>query len=273
MENIALPQKISFTKGNEPHRELVTIEPLYMGYGMTLGNSLRRVLLSSLPGAAVVGVKIKGADHEFMPLKGVKEDVLELMLNVKQLRVKILSDEEEVKLELSVKGAKEVTAADIKKDSSIEIQNPELVLANITDANGSFDMEIFIQKGRGYKMVEKGKKENPELGYLEIDSVFSPVSLVSIDVENVRVGKMTNWDKLIIDIKTDGTISPQVAFNDAVNILINQFSALVAETPKEEEENEEIVAVEEKEEIVEVDTDEKKEKKGAKKEKKVKSKK
>ena len=209
MQNIALPKKIEFKAGNTSSEGQIIVEPLYSGYGMTLGNSLRRVLLSSLPGAAVIGVKIKGVSHEFMSLPGVKEDMLEVILNLKQLRLKMFT-EEEVTLVLKSKGAGEVTAAAISKNSDVEIKNPELVIANLTEANTSIEMEILVKEGRGYKMSEGGKRDN-ELGYIEIDSIFSPVLSVSIDVESARVGKMTNWDKLVLNIKTDETITPQEA--------------------------------------------------------------
>lgn len=235
MEKVALPNKIEYTEGKDANAGIVTIEPLYTGYGMTLGNSIRRVLLSSLEGAAVVGVKIKGASHEFMPLENIKEDVLEIVLNLKELRLKVFSDtEEEIKLELNVKGKKQVTAKDIVKNSDVEIMNPDLEIANITDAKGSLEMEIFVAKGRGYRMVEidKNKKESKEISYLEMDSIFSPVLSVSLKVENVRVGKMTNWDKLILDIVTDGTVTPKEAFDKSINILVEQFSVLTFEKKK-----------------------------------------
>lgn len=225
MQNIALPQKIDFKDGEKSNQGLVTIEPCYPGYGMTLGNCLRRVLLSSLPGAAIVGVKIKGADHEFMALPHIKEDVLQIILNLKKLRVKVFS-EEEVKLGLDAHGKKEVKAGDITKNSQVEIKNSDLVLAHITDMAGSLNMEIYVSQGRGYRPVENIENENKEIGYIEMDSIFSPVLSVSVKVENTRVGKMTNWDKLIIDIITDGTITPREAFLEAVVILIEQFNSL-----------------------------------------------
>ena len=275
MQNIANPKKIDFKSGENSNDGIITIEPLFPGYGMTLGNSLRRVLLSSLPGAAVIGVKIKGANHEFMALPHVKEDVLELILNLKQLRLKVHTDEE-VRLELKVKGKKTVTAADITKNSQAVIKNPELVLGHITDEAGSLEIEIVACEGRGYKMSEGAKKENREIGYMEIDSVFSPVILVSIDVENTRVGKMTNWDKLILNVKTDGTINPENAFNEAVKILVEQFNSLLtlkedskAEEVMEEISEPELVSVDEEEAEVEAEVEVKKEKK-EKKEKKAK---
>lgn len=252
MEKIALPKKIDFKASDELNRGSVIVEPLYPGYGMTLGNSLRRVLLSSLPGAAVVGVKIKGASHEFMALPNIKEDILEIVLNLKQLRFKMHS-EEEIKLELSVSGKKVVTAADITKNSQVEIINQDLVLANITDPAGNLNMEIYVRPGRGYQMVEGGKKTNNEIGYIEIDSIFSPILSVSSNVENARVGKMTNWDKLILDIKTDGTITFEEAFNEAVKLLLDQYNALLNGGAKDEEEEvKEEVVEEAKEEVEEV---------------------
>ncbi|NCN99944.1 DNA-directed RNA polymerase subunit alpha [Candidatus Falkowbacteria bacterium] len=264
MQNIALPKKIEFTNGANAQEGVVTVEPLFPGYGMTLGNSLRRVLLSSLPGAAVVGVKIKGASHEFMALPHVKEDVLEIVLNLKQLRLKIHT-EDEVRLDLKLKGKKVVTAGDIAKNTQAEVKNPDLVLAHITDEAGSLEMEIVVHEGRGYRMAEGTKRENREIGYIELDSIYSPVTLVSIDVENTRVGKMTNWDKLVLNIKTDGTISPEEAFNKAVEILVNQYSSLlpnyqVAELVEADEKTEEVV-VEDEEIEEEADKDEVVEKK------------
>lgn len=252
MQNIALPKKIEYKDGSQPLEGVITVEPLFPGYGMTLGNSLRRVLLSSLPGAAVIGVKIKGASHEFMALPNIKEDVLEIILNLKQLRFKIHTDEE-VKLELKVKGKKTVTALDIEKNAQVEIKNPSLVLAHITDESGSLEVEITVREGRGYRMAEGTKKDNREIGYIEIDSIFSPVTLVSINVENTRVGKMTNWDKLILTVKTDGTITAEEAFKEAVKILVDQYSSFMslgqATTEETALETEILTGVEETEEI------------------------
>ena len=253
MEKIALPQKIKFEKSDAENQGLVVVEPCFPGYGITLGNSLRRVLLSSLPGAAVVGVKIKGADHEFMSLPHVKEDVLEIILNLKQMRFKLHSNEM-VKMELEAHGEKEVKAKDFAKNSEVEIVNPNLSIAHITDMAGNLQIEIFILKGRGYETIEAREKTKHELGYIELDSPFSPVTSVSVNVESVRVGKMTNWDKLILSITTDGTISVEEAFNQSTEILIEQFGALIGnvavaaekETEPAEETTEEKTADEEK---------------------------
>ncbi|MFH0923436.1 MAG: DNA-directed RNA polymerase subunit alpha [Candidatus Falkowbacteria bacterium] len=239
MSTIALPKKIEFKKGDEPNQKLVVIEPCFRGCGVTLGNALRRVLLSSLPGAAVVGVKIKGASHEFMGLPHVKEDVLEIVLNLKKLRLKIHSDEV-VKLELDAHGEKKVKASDIKKNSQVEIINPDLILAHVTDIAGSLNMEIFVARGMGYETIESREGEKHEIGYIEIDSIFTPMAAVSVNVENVRVGKMTDWDKLIMNIKTDGTITPEEAFKQAAEILIEQFSALIGKKSAVDKEKKEV---------------------------------
>lgn len=268
MQKIAKPKKIKFETLASPNEGLITIEPLFPGYGMTLGNSLRRVLLSTLPGAAVTSIKIKGASHEFMSLPNIKEDVMEILLNFKQLRMKIFG-EESIRLTLSVSGKKAVTAADISPDSALEIKNPDLVLANITDAKGALDIEINVSPGRGYKMAEGSDRENKEVGFMEIDSIFSPVTLVSINVDNARVGKMTNWDKLSLKVKTDGTLSPEEAFNEAVEILVDQFNALIPGVLEAEEKNEDAVLESALEEEVEVEEVEEKPEPEVKKEKKV----
>ena len=273
MQNIALPKKIDFKPGTQSHEGIITIEPLFPGYGMTLGNSLRRVLLSSLPGAAVIGVKIKGASHEFMALPHVKEDVLEIILNLKQLRFKIYTDEE-VKLELKVKGKKAVTAADITKDAQVEVKNPSLKIAHITDEAGSLEVEITVRDGRGYRMAEGTKKDNRDIGYIEIDSIFSPVIMVSINVENTRVGKMTNWDKLSLTVRTDGTITAEEAFKEAVQILVDQYSSFLALADPSADSSVEVAAEEEAEPFAgELEVDEELEEKKAKKENKKKAKK
>lgn len=240
MASIALPKKTEIKVSEDPNHAIASVEPCYPGYGTTIGNAIRRVLLSSLPGAAVIGVKIKGATHEFMALPHVKEDVLEIILNMKLLRLKVHSDEV-VKLELDVHGEKEVTAGDINPNSDVEIANPDLVLAHITDMAGNLSMEIFVSKGRGYETVESREKKNAEIGYIEIDSIFSPILNVGLSISNVRVGKMTNWEKLAIDILTDGTIAPEEAFAESVKILISQFDAILNQPEEPGEEIEEML--------------------------------
>ncbi|MEI7498497.1 MAG: DNA-directed RNA polymerase subunit alpha [Candidatus Falkowbacteria bacterium] len=262
MEKIALPQKISFLPGEKPNQEYVVIEPCYPGFGITLGNSLRRVLLSSLPGAAVIGVKIEGADHEFMTLPHIKEDVLEIILNLKNLRLRVHSNEV-IKLELDVHGEKTVTAKEFTPNAQVEIINSDLELAHITDMAGNLKMELYLQNGRGYETIESREKAiKHEIGYIETDSAYSPVLNVSVKVENVRVGKMTNWEKLVLEIITDGSIKVKDAFTDSVNVLISQFGSLIGNTTTAEVEDELVAEVEEaiilKEEDEEEEDDKKK---------------
>jgi len=247
MQKIALPKNVKIEKIEDSNRARIIIDPCFPGYGITLGNAIRRVLLSSLEGAATVGVKIKDVDHEFMALPHVKEDILEFILNLKQIRFK-LHAEDEVKLELEVHGIKEVKAGDIKKNSAIEIVNPDLTLCNITDMAGNLFAEIFVKKGMGYEMIESRENKSKEIGYIEIDSIFSPILSVGIKTENVRVGKMTNWDRLILDILTDGSITPEEAFKDSISILIEQFGALDL-TKTKEVENSEVEKVETEDDV------------------------
>ncbi|MEK7452521.1 MAG: DNA-directed RNA polymerase subunit alpha [Patescibacteria group bacterium] len=226
MENILLPSKISFEKGERPNEGVLVVEPCFYGYGTTLGNALRRVLLSSLPGAAVTAVKMKGVTHEFQAIENLKEDALEVILNLKMLRLKVFSDEPVV-LKLSASGLKTVTAADITPNADVEIMNPELVIANITDPKATFDMEITVRKGRGYASTEERVGEIHDLGTIAIDALFSPVRNVGYHVVNTRVGDITNYDKLIMNIETDGTISPEEAVEHSAKVLIDYFSILL----------------------------------------------
>ena len=244
MNTIPLPQKIEFKKGESAHNSIVEIESFFPGYGATIGNSIRRVLLSSLPGAAIIGVKIKGADHEFMSLPGVKEDVLNIILNLKKVRLKVHS-EEIIKLELSVTGSKEVKAKDIKANAQVEIISKDALIATITEKSTSLEMEIFVSTGKGYETIETREDKKGEIGYIEIDSMFSPVTSVGIKIENARVGKMTNWDKVILDITTSGGIEPKEAFEQSIEILIEQLNSLLPKKiakkkiAKDKKENEE----------------------------------
>ncbi|MBU0613998.1 DNA-directed RNA polymerase subunit alpha [Patescibacteria group bacterium] len=224
MENILLPSKMTFADSESENVSVLTIEPLHHGYGVTVGNMLRRVLLSSLQGAAVTSVKIKGVQHEFSTLEGVKEDILEIVLNLKQLRMKVYSDEP-VALHLDITGKEGVvTASDIEKNSDVEIVNGDLVLATMTDKSKVLSMEIVVGKGRGYVPTEQRAGEEVDIGVINIDAMYSPVVNVGIKVENTRVGEITNYDKLVVDIKTDGSISPQDAVADAIKIILNHFN-------------------------------------------------
>ncbi len=225
MESILLPSKIRFVKGDRPNEGILTVEPCTQGYGTTIGNALRRALLSSLPGAAVTSVKIKGVDHEFSTIPHVKEDALEIILNLKALRMKLYS-EEPVKLTLAAKGEREVTAKDFSKNADVEIVNPDLTIATLTDKAASLEMEITIGPGRGYRTTEERIKEKLELGNIAIDALYSPVLNVSYKVEATRVGEKTDFDKLVLQIETDGTIDPLDACRSAVGILLDHFNLL-----------------------------------------------
>lgn len=233
MEDILLPSKVDLTAGETANKATLVVEPCFYGYGTTLGNALRRVMLSSLPGAAITAVKIKGADHEFAAMEGVKEDVLEIVLNLKDVRMRVHSDEP-VRLKLTAKGDKEVTAADIEPNSDVEIVNPEVHIATLTDKKSEIEMEIFVQKGRGFVPVEEREEEKLELGTIAVDAIYSPLREVGYKVENARVGDVTNYDKLVMSIETDGTITPQEALDQSVRILLDQFGSLIGTAPAEE---------------------------------------
>ncbi len=206
----------------------MVIEPLHTGYGMTLGNSLRRVLLSSIAGASVVAFKIEGITHEFTSVEGVKEDVVDIMLNLKQVRFKVYSDEPQmVRLEKNKKG--DITAADIKTNDQVDVVNPEHVIATL-DSNKPFVMDILVETGRGYRTIEATPAESRPSDMIAVDALFTPVTRVRYKVENTRVGQKTDLDKLLVTIDTDGTITPREAFEEASAILVNQYSALAGST-------------------------------------------
>lgn len=237
MDRIPLPTKVQFEKVDAHHTKVI-IEPCYPGYGTTLGNALRRILLSSLPGAAVSAVKFSGVQHEFSSIPGVKEDIVDLLLNIKQLRVKLHEGDNAV-LTLAAKGEKVVRAEDIILPSNAEIANPDLVLATLTDKSAELTMELTVESGRGYVPVEARTGTQKEIGVISVDAVFTPVRNVNFDTENVRVGQMTNYDRLTVDIATDGTMTPEDAYAAATEILVEHFVFLskaerpVAEAKKE----------------------------------------
>ncbi len=201
-----------------------TLEPLSPGYGVTIGNSLRRVLLSSLEGAAISYIKIDGVTHEFSTISGVKEDVVELILNLKGLRLKMHGDEPTTII-LEATKAGEVKAKDFKPNPNIEIVDPEYHIATL-DKNGKLFLEAYIEKGRGYVPTELKKEEKLPLGTIAIDSIYTPVKKVRYDVENTRVGRMTNYDKLTIELTTDGTITPQEALQQASKVIVEHFNII-----------------------------------------------
>lgn len=225
MENFLIPTKVEFKPGATPNTGELVVMPCYHGYGTTLGNALRRVLLSSLPGSAVEFFKIKGSMHEFSTVEGVREDVVEIMLNLKQLAVKVYGDEPVV-LTISKKGPGVVTAGDIEKTGNVEIANPDLVIANLTK-NKPFEMEITVGKGRGYKPVEEKNRKNYDLGTIVVDSVYTPVKDVGYKVEYTRVGDITNYEKLTVMVETNGTITPEDAVRQSTQILMDHFSIIL----------------------------------------------
>lgn len=202
------------------------IDGLYPGYGHTLGNSLRRIILSSLPGVAVTAVKIAGIDHEFSVIPGVKEDVVTMLLNLKKVRIGMVTDEPSV-LTLKVKGVKEVTAGDIKLSGGVEVLNPELVIANLTDKNAELDLEITAEKGLGFVSKETLQKTRVDIGIIALDAIFTPIRRVSYEVENMRVGDRTDFNRLKLFIETDGTISPKEALEKSIETMIHQLKAIV----------------------------------------------
>lgn len=226
MESLLLPSKIRYAVSDRPHEGILTVEPCSPGYGTTVGNALRRVLLSSLPGAAVTSVKIKGVDHEFSTVDHVKEDVVEIILNLKGLRMKLHS-EEPVKVFLKASGEKVVTADDFEANASVEFVNPDQVICTLTDKKGSVEMEVTIGPGRGYRTTEDRAKEKLELGNIAIDALYSPILNVSYKVEATRVGEKTDYDKLVLKVETDGTIDPKDAITKSVQILLDHFNLLL----------------------------------------------
>ncbi len=205
-----------------------TVEPLHSGYGMTLGNSLRRVLLSSISGAAVTSFKIEGVTHEFTSVPGVKEDAVDIMLNLKGVRFRIFSEEPQT-LRIVKQGKGSVTAKDIQVNADVEVVNPHHVIATIDDSKTKFTMDLVVEVGRGYRTIEETTARKAS-DMIAVDAIFSPVSRVRYKVENTRVGQMTNLDKLLLTIDTDGSLTPRDAFEEASAILVNQYTALAGKT-------------------------------------------
>jgi DNA-directed RNA polymerase subunit alpha len=207
----------------DENRGVFQIEPLDRGFGYTFGNSLRRVLLSSLEGAAVTSVKIEGVAHEFTTLPGVREDVTDILLNFKNLIARLHGDSPEIEVRLSKRGAGAVTAKDIEAPAELEILNPELEIANLSD-KGKLEVTLTIGRGRGYVPAELNRGPEHTIGVIPVDSIFSPVRRVSYDVEAARVGQRTDYDKLILDVTTDGSLDPRDAIGQAAEILIRQLA-------------------------------------------------
>lgn len=249
MENIIKPQISKITE-KENDTAIFEIKPCYPGFGITIGNALRRVLFSSLPGAAITSFKIKGANHEFTSIPNVMEDVTQLIINLKKIRIKMNSSEE-VTATIKVSGEKKIKAGDIEVPSNVEIVNKNLHIAALTDKKAELEMTLTIQKGIGYVPAEKMEGKDAPIGTISIDALFSPIIKVNYDVEDMRVGQMTNYNKINFEIQTDGTITPKEAMDSATEILINQFKSIAGksiESETEEKAAEQTSEIEEKDE-------------------------
>lgn len=225
INKIILPSQPKIVR-EEGTSGIYEIDGLYPGYGHTLGNSLRRIILSSLPGAAVTKVKIAGISHEFSAIEGVKEDVITLLLNIKKLRVRVDSDEP-VALELKVKGVREVKASDISRAGQAEIINTDLHIASLTEKAAALDIEITVENGLGYVPKEVLQKDRVDIGSITLDAAFTPIRRVNYEVENMRVGDRTDFNCLRISIETDGTIKPREALEKSIVIMIEQLKSIV----------------------------------------------
>lgn len=235
---ISLPQKPKIIK-KDKNRCVFETDGCYPGYGVTIGNALRRVLLSSLSGAAVTTVKIKGVSHEFSAIPYVLEDVIQIILNLKQIRFKVNSQEAlPIKIELKVSGEKQVKAKDIKLTSELEIINKDAHLATLTDKKAKLEMEIEVDTGLGYAPVEQRKKEKLEIGSIAVDAIFTPIKKVNYEVENMRVGERTDFNRLRVDIETDGTLTPEQAFTKATDILVEHFQVFSSSVKTTEDKTE-----------------------------------
>lgn len=221
---IIMPSKPRIVS-EENNKGVFEIDGLYPGYGHTLGNSLRRIILSSLPGASVTSIKIDGISHEFQAMDGIKEDVIVMILNLKKIRFKMISDEPQT-VTLSVRGPKEVTAKDVKTGGQVEILNPDLYIVEIT-GKISLNIEMKIEKGLGFIPKEILQKEKVDIGTITVDGIFTPIRRVAYEVENMRVGDNTNYNRLRISIETDGTLSPREAFLKSIEIMINQLKSII----------------------------------------------
>jgi DNA-directed RNA polymerase subunit alpha len=251
MQSITLPQKPKYSKTGENSGRF-EIMGCYPGYGTTLGNAIRRVLLSSLEGAAITSVKIKGATHEFSTISGVLEDVVQIILNLKRIRFRMEGDES-VKVSLVSKGEGKITAKNIKCPGGVDVVNSDQIVATITDKKTELEMEMELNKGLGYIPVEQQDRENKEIGVIAIDAIYTPIRRVNYAIEDMRVGKRTDFNKITLDIETDGSVTPTEAFQKSISILVDQFSALPeissekkeGEKPKEKEVEEEIATAKE----------------------------
>lgn len=202
------------------------IDGLYPGYGHTLGNSLRRIILSSLPGTAITKVKIKGVDHEFSAIDGIKEDVITILLNLKKIRIRLDTDEPQV-MNLKVSGVKQVTAKDIEVPGQAEVLNPDQPIASLTEKSSELDIELTVEKGLGYVSKEVLQKERVDIGAITLDAAFTPIRKANYEVENMRVGDRTDFNRLRITIETDGTVTPREALEKSITLMIHQLKSIV----------------------------------------------
>lgn len=225
---IQAPSLAAVTDHN-PTSTTFAIEPLHPGYGMTLGNSLRRVLLSSIAGAAVTGFRISGISHEFTTVKGVKEDVVQIMLNLKNIRFRVFSDEPQI-LTLTKKGKGLVKAKGLELNADIEVVNPDQIICTIDDDKASITMELTVETGRGYRALDETGSGRTLSDMIMLDALYTPVLRVRYKVENTRVGQRTDLDRLLLTVDTDGSITPRDAFEEAAAILVNQYTALAGQT-------------------------------------------
>jgi DNA-directed RNA polymerase subunit alpha len=248
MENfdkaIVLPSKPKIIL-EEENKGVYEIDGFYPGYGFTVGNSLRRIILSSLPGAAITSVKIEGVEHEFSSIKGVKEDVVMIMLNIKRLRIKMLTNEPQI-LTLKAKGVKTVTGKDIEVPGQVEIINPEMVIATLTDKDSELKIEMTVEKGLGFVGRDALGKNKVDIGTIVLDANFTPIRRVNYEVENMRVGDRTDFNRLRISIETDGSTTPKESLERSINIMIEQLKAITGFEEKENAQDEEISSGKEK---------------------------
>jgi len=244
VKDLEIPKKVAWDKiekiesqdGKLSYGRMVA-EPFERGYGITIGNALRRILLSSLPGDAITSVKIETVLHEFSTIPGVLEDVLSIILNMKHLLLKLDNTGGPVKIHIREKGVKEVKAADIITDKKVKILNPDLHIATLTDPNAKLEMEMVVKRGRGYVSSQMNKEENQPIGVIPVDSLFSPVSKVNYIVEETRVGQLTNYDRLVMEIWTDGRITPQEALEASSRIMKNYISCFLSFKDEDDEED------------------------------------
>jgi len=250
--NIALPSKPKVV-AEEGFKGVYEIDGLYPGYGHTLGNSLRRIILSSLPGAAIVQLKVNGVGHEFSTIEGVKEDVISIILSLKKVRLSLEGDEEQI-ITIKAKGPKTITAGDIETPSQVKIMNPDQEIFTITEKGKEVEMELTVQKGLGYVPKEIVQKERVDVGTISMDGIFTPIRRVNYESENMRVGDRTDFNRLRISIETDGTITPKEALEKSIEIMITQIKAIIGfkeeieieptvvevETPESKEENDKV---------------------------------